>query len=387
MQIDLSNITCQLEKKREFIEDTNAIIGTEIRLSRKKLSLTLKAVADETCSVSYVSKVETNSIDPNVQYLEEICDKVNIDKKKFKELKNSIKTINDVIDAMYDNNLDKIKEIYENCKSFENYRHLILHLYYYFTTGDYYKFNKVYKQILPLISTLSEVDLLMYVFIVGYYAYEKGDTLDAVKIFEELDEFNINNKKLLILIYAKYLECLVRLNSNHFHTIKEKLLDLAGRVSNTKYLSLAFKLENEFNNRNLFIDSFFEIYQDMSNTDSNMYKLLKKEAKEGTFYEVVFAHYTDINKFNLLADTYASKNILEEYTIDYLKLKENDIVESINYALDVCLPEAYHRGDLLFITYFKNEVEYYYSSQSKYKRACEVEQYYRRFIKTTNYCY
>jgi hypothetical protein len=189
------------------------------------------------------------------------------------------------------------------------------------------------------------------------------------------------------MIYVKYLQCLLRLNSNYFHTIKDKLLELAGRFSNTKYLSLAYELENEFNNRNILIDSFFEIYQDMNNYDSNIYKLLKKEAKNGTFYEVMFAHYTDVAKFNSLVEKYVTKDILEEYTIDYLKLKEKDVVESINYALDVCLPESYHRGDLLFITYFKNEIENYYSSQCKYKRACEIEQHYRRFIKTTNYCY
>ena len=387
MQIDVDNIQNHLRKKKIFEDDSNRIIGTEIRLNRKKLSLTLKAVADDTCSISYVSKVETNTIEANDEYLEEICSKVNIDKYRFEELKKSLSTCYEVIDAVYKKDKDTIVRIYDSCKYFENYRHLIIQLYYYFQEEDYNSFDKIYRQIIPLLSILSDIDLIMFVYIVACYAYEKGNTIEALRILKELDDLNISNNHMLVLIYSQYLKCLTKLNSNYFYIIKAKLIEAAGNESSTNYIAEAYELSKEFNIRNELIINMSEMSYDLTNPESEIYKLLLEKSKSNLMYKILFSYYINVNEFDELTNNFKSKYLIEEYLVDYLKLKRNNDDSAETYLLNICLPEAYRTGDMIYIIYFKYEIENYYLSLNRYKRYCEIENYYRSYLKELKISY
>ena len=55
-------------------KDTYFIVGTEIRARRYRLSMTLEALADGICSLSYLCKIENCKIEPNREFLREfVC--------------------------------------------------------------------------------------------------------------------------------------------------------------------------------------------------------------------------------------------------------------------------------------------------------------------------
>lgn len=118
-------------KRTQKKDDSNQILGSEIRLNRTALELTLKSLAYKTCSVSYVSKVETNSIDAKPQYLSEICERVNITSSDIDKLKDAKNTCFKIIELVYYSRESEIEKIYEEIKDYKNFRHLIIDLYYF----------------------------------------------------------------------------------------------------------------------------------------------------------------------------------------------------------------------------------------------------------------
>ena len=61
----MSKLIREIECKMHDKEEAYAVIGAEIRLRRLSSYKTLKALAYKTCSVSYISKIESNDIIPN----------------------------------------------------------------------------------------------------------------------------------------------------------------------------------------------------------------------------------------------------------------------------------------------------------------------------------
>ena len=88
-------------------------IGSEIRLKRNRMNLTLKALTDNTCSVSYLSKIEHNKIEPNMMILRELCGRLKINDEQFEQLLNKITNFSDkdlvgISKEVYDKNIENI---------------------------------------------------------------------------------------------------------------------------------------------------------------------------------------------------------------------------------------------------------------------------------------
>ena len=65
----------QLKKRKELKHYEVKPVGSALRLRRKELNMTLEEGAEGICSVSYLSKLENNQIEPNLNFVDKLYEK------------------------------------------------------------------------------------------------------------------------------------------------------------------------------------------------------------------------------------------------------------------------------------------------------------------------
>ncbi|HPG42535.1 MAG TPA: helix-turn-helix transcriptional regulator, partial [Acholeplasmataceae bacterium] len=73
--MNLNYVYRQLRKRAELKHFEIKPIGSAIRLKRKELGMTLEEGAEGICSISYLSKLENNQIDPNLDFVDQLVDR------------------------------------------------------------------------------------------------------------------------------------------------------------------------------------------------------------------------------------------------------------------------------------------------------------------------
>ena len=364
-----------IQTRKERSDDSNQIIGTELRLNRHKFELTLKNISDQVCSISYASKIETNGIEAKPEYLNELCQKVNISKDDIEKLKSTRDTQNKLIDAIFVSDKEMICQIYEDIKQYKNFRHLIIDLYYFYYTKEYREFERISKKISQILSTLADIDLNLYGYILAIYDVEKGNIDEAIKLLEQLDGYNVDNLKLELIINFELSKLYFRYNSIKFFKSKDKVLELSNKISNVLYMQKIFDLSKLFFVQNETINQLFNLYFDINNCESSLYKNLNLLKDSITTYNVFYNYF--INDCDFVDnDMYK----LDEYFLDYMRLKKVDIDKAIDYILNFSLPVSFKECNEFYITFYTCELENHYKENTRYKRYFEVETDYKVYL-------
>ena len=141
-----------LRKKIDSLENSYELIGIELKLRRTKLSKTLEYICRNTCSVSYLSKIENAEIKPNPKMLEEICKRLKITKESIDTINNSKKIYDDIFKGLFNNDTKPLLDAYEKVKGLNNYRAKLIMFLYYIYFEDLRNAEKQYKELDKLVS-------------------------------------------------------------------------------------------------------------------------------------------------------------------------------------------------------------------------------------------
>jgi len=361
-------------KRTQKKDDSNQILGSEIRLNRTALELTLKSLAYKTCSVSYVSKVETNSIDAKPQYLSEICERVNITSSDIDKLKDAKNTCFKIIELVYYSRESEIEKIYEEIKDYKNFRHLIIDLYYFFFSKNYRKFETICNKISKILSTLNDIDFSLYGYICARYQIEINNTEEAIAILEELERYGTEDYKLQTLINYSLLDLYFKGNDIKFFQAFENILEYSKKTSDVIYVKKAYEYKKSFFIQNKLINQLSRLYIDLSDTNSKFYEYFVTLSKTIKSYEVVFEY---ISK-NRREFTNLSK--LDEFFIQYMDIKTRDVYKSIEFILSDALSLSYKENNEFYITFYTIELKNFYKDNARYKRFFEVDSDYRDYL-------
>lgn len=361
-------------KRTQKKDDSNQILGSEIRLNRTALELTLKSLAYKTCSVSYVSKVETNSIEAKPQYLSEICERVNISSSDIDKLKDAKNTCFKIIELVYYSRENEIEKIYEEIKEYKNFRHLIIDLYYFFFSKNYRKFETISNKISKILSTLNDIDFSLYGYVCARYQIEIQNTDEAIAILEELERYGTEDYKLQTLINYSLLDLYFKANNIKFFQAFENILEFSKKTFDVIYVKKAYEYQKLFFIQNKLINQLPKLYIDLSNTNSKLYEYFVTLSKTIYSYSVVF-DYISKNRRDF---TNLSK--LDETFIQYMDNKSKDVYKSIEFIISDALPLSYKENNEFYITFYTIELKNFYKENARYKRFFEVDSDYRDYL-------
>lgn len=159
----------QIMKKYIFEDNPSAIVGTELRLRRNGLSKTLNAICQKTCSVSYLSKIEKNEVNPNPELLEEICDRLKLTKENLEVINNSKIIFDDVIKATFEGKPNVIYEAFLKIQGFKNYRAKLIEFYYCVMIDELKDARILFSELNKLVGTMLLNDLIMFAYTEALY--------------------------------------------------------------------------------------------------------------------------------------------------------------------------------------------------------------------------
>lgn len=269
--------------KKEFIkrkteEDyTNNIIGSEIKLMRMKHSKTLEEVCSGICSVSYLCKIENNTIKANPRYIEEICERVNLSKENLDSLYQLEKYLDELLISYYYNDGIKINKLYEKVIIFDNYRANIIKMGYYIYHNNKYDANKIDNLLRSLIVSMSDKDLAVYALFSSILAMKNNCFNEAVESLKSILEARLLGKEAKAIIYETLAQMALYTNSFEFINYIKKTIEYHYSLFNfdkvyyAKYLEAIFYMLN-----NRYSDFSQMLTLDFSIEYSNTLKLINR---------------------------------------------------------------------------------------------------------------
>ena len=101
-----NELIVELKKRLRKLDEEVSVLGTELRNRRLSVSRTLNAVAYKICSVSYLSKLEHNKINPNLAYINEISKKLSLSDEAVEVLMKSKSLLLEVVEAYLDGDME-----------------------------------------------------------------------------------------------------------------------------------------------------------------------------------------------------------------------------------------------------------------------------------------
>lgn len=223
------NLINELDKKRMKNDNEDALIGAEIKLRRNSLSKTLEAVSLDTCSISYLSKVENNEIKPNLKMLEDICERVSLTKDNLKLIIESKEVFGKVIKAFYQHDEDLLKEYYDKSLTMKNYRSKITKLFYLLYSNNNRAALRIFKELDKILSAIQLNDLIVLCYLRAYFHLKNNEIKEAYMILCKLLDDGFPYPFLEALVLELYVEILYITKSVFFLTaanqLKERYLE------------------------------------------------------------------------------------------------------------------------------------------------------------------
>lgn len=388
--LNLTKLFYLLNEREERLYVINSSIGSQIKLLRKEKGLTLEEVARNTCSISYLSKLENNLLKASVEILDGIETNLGI---KLTETDHKY-------NALFENIIDELKQFIENKidlskvdKNNLNHKYLLSEFYNATIDRDNKKIYEFYQKLLLNIQSLTNDELVIFSYGLLRYMFNDEKYADAVFFLEHLKKANKEPLKLQFSL----LEAKARIYSKE--NVDSKL------ISEIKE-SLVGEMNNEVTYDFLFSYSYYltKFASDPAIMDQIASTKLEKEDK---LFITALAYFR-MNKFNeallmlsaeklnkeetkilkLVVLDKLGKLKKEDFNIEikresyrliysYLKVKHIDPSKTIDYIRQKSKDINMITQNLLITKYFFLEISHQFIDSHYYK---EATQYLTQFI-------
>ena len=119
MNINKLLVAVKKETERTSKEITSYTIGALARKRRLEKRLTLSEVSKNICSISYLSKIESNKIIPNKRCLELLMERIDVSKWEIYALENCDSIMKELVNVFLYGNTQKLKELFDQNKAWK----------------------------------------------------------------------------------------------------------------------------------------------------------------------------------------------------------------------------------------------------------------------------
>jgi len=385
------------EKKCILFEDEQTAVGDYLRRGRIKKNLTQKEASDDTCSHSYLSKIESNKIKPNKDCVLKLFSKLDIDKNLVYLIENNGELLYESYLNFYNEDIEKYELLYSKVKKISDNQFAdTIKLGYYLLKDDIKSASKIVKNINDILSTLTSTNIYIYSLYLSIYLYKINEYKESLIIVRELMAKNIDDK-ITIMAKATYFNLCVKLNRcsvglslYHDLLVHYSAMNFLNRLDELKisYLELLFDsseyeyvikeaLNISFSNKNLFKNkynymlgiSYFK-REDRGNARKYLYEI----EKDSIYYSLTIFERESLFEgpneifLNNTIDEYKDKpDFLFSY---YLSYKSNTIDHKLFLSKE--FKDLYDSSSISLKKKLLNLEMQYFESVFRYKEAYKI---------------
>lgn len=373
-----TKLQMEIERRINDKDTIMAIIGPEIKMRRLMMKKTLKFVSYRICSVSYMSKIESNDIKPNKDYLNEIGKRLEMTEDQLDGLFELREALNIGIKDFLFNKDSYVSYILKTKTEYVNYRYKILVLLNDLNHNNIKGAEDNYLELNKIVKSMTQYDFKIYAVLASIYLFKCGNVKEAYDNLSMISTMELSD--ILRYILNLYLfNCTNVLGKpeaiDYYHKIREGLLTIG-----------SYELLDEIN-YNL---ALFYIKLGSFDYSKNLLDSIKSNKKRTTI-KLLINYFSDIsiNTFNksellpigriIYCYKFDKKNLkkeitnaqCEEFRIDYFKdiydylLQEEE--EKLLFILSNCKNIIKNSDDLYVKKYFLKEAFNVCLQNNKYR--------------------
>ncbi|MGI6781259.1 MAG: helix-turn-helix domain-containing protein [Acholeplasmataceae bacterium] len=194
----------KLETYRPEIKliESGTTIGSIVRWQRKRKNMTLNEGAEGICSISYLSKVENNLIEPSEQILDDLKKRFDLESLLNYDLKRYEEDYNHIVESLfYDKEIPSIYfKIYE---SNSDYKSKLVLFSYYLSRKNLIRAKSIYKDLEFEISKFNHNEINFFYLQTAIMLIEEGRYYLALKVLKLSKVINENSTLSMTIDYYK----------------------------------------------------------------------------------------------------------------------------------------------------------------------------------------
>ncbi|MGI6787562.1 MAG: helix-turn-helix domain-containing protein [Acholeplasmataceae bacterium] len=390
----------KLETYRPEIKlaETGTTIGSIVRWQRKQKNMTLNEGAEGICSISYLSKVENNLIEPSEQILGDLKRRFDLEDLLNYDLKRYEDHYNDIILQMF--NGKEIPSLY--LKIYENqndYKSKLILFAIYLEKENLGKVQKIYKELEFEINKFNHDEINLFYFFTGLMLMYEGKYHLALKVLKLSNVVDKNSKLSMLIDYymvflklqlGKYLQSIPlsrdlkkRLLNNHSLGLYESLLKIQIFLSLDEF---DYDFSNNLIEEKQFLSkkekSLAKMFLNLSQDKKINVSLLEKNISESDYwYRLALIYFDKQENYNKIKEVmknstkYQSNPINEhiEFFLDSKYTLDNDAFA--RYIRNITSNfESNYNGYYILLMLFENASKYY-ENKTFYKTANLIRKY------------
>jgi transcriptional regulator with XRE-family HTH domain len=324
----------QLAKRREQKLYEIKPIGSAIRFRRKEMNLTLEEACEGICSVSYMSKLENNLIEPGDQFIDALLDRFSLHESIDADLEQYEK---DKIELTHHLLFEKYltEEITINYQPRDDHQALLMMMGYYALSKNEVEAFNCYGHLRQYISNMKDDELNLFFMILSEMLYQKhrfSEAFDVLSLAPYLDEsfLNLNLIKMKLKLKNAFKMHKVSEIMNHYTVYVNILVEL-------EHYQLLKKVRGEF----IKYEAYYQLPEVIKKTANQMH-MLTEEEKDFVYSKSLFFQQ-EYEQFMKTAIKYYKFHshwlLLYLIALDTLKRKEELtlIMSQRNELNDICL--------------------------------------------------
>lgn len=383
----------EIYARNKIYNDEHNVIGAELRQQRIKQSKTLDSTVADICSLSYLCKIERNSIRPNKKIIHDVCVRLNLEKDDVDVLLNLKDLVYKSVSAYLYKNVKGLKEAEEKTRCFDNYRSKIIALVKSICDKNFDKAMELDFEILKLASTMNKFDLsVFYVFhaILCYYRQAFVEACDNLSSIIELFDLP---KELQILSYMYLMKAEVKSNNHNINytyiNVKNILINYGEYslldeinyyiclyfLKNKMYKNYSkyFKSINNKTYRNTLLIFVKLIFNPKQSINEKYYKDCRRSAN------LLVHYYKNEDLFYMIADNISDSDFDVDFNplfFQYLTIKTDKerfdfIVEIASKALELsydCFVAQYLLDELSRLSYIHSKYKVFQAVYERFRK-------------------
>jgi len=408
MNINLMHIKKQVRNRKEQKIFESKPIGSAIKFKRKEMNMTLEEGAEGICSVSYLSKLENNLIEPGVRFISSLIERFNLEDVFDQDYEQYQLHLREIKDRLFEGSQPKedLPALYGKRK---DYQALLVKMGYYTLMNQYDEASKSIYDLRVYIPNLNHDEFGLFILLTGMMLYDDHKYSDGYEVLLLSPKFENIEQKVVLMLLKFRLFCAFKMNKisevlNHYPTYVNMTVDIE-----------KYDLLQEMRNRYVQFEASFKNPEDMEKILGKM-STLQQELKDYILAKSMFYH-GEYDNVIMASKPYYRKHshwlVLYIISLDYAK-KHEDILYVLDHTdelLDVCktakvlishLKHKYKSDKTQLLNYLRREIlgikhlsdEYQvldylmmdaqnlFSKHQHYKEAVQVTSFYIPRLKT-----
>ncbi len=354
--MNLKHVYRQLKKRKELKHFEVRPIGSALRIKRKEMKMTLEEGAEGICSVSYLSKLETNQIVPNLDFVDRLVERFGLKEKIAYDSEQFESDFNDLKHFMFQ--LEQPSFSYmENYIEREDHQALIIRLIEFAITKNCDQALHYFQELVPFLPHLKDEELTMVLLSAAEAFVLEENYQDAYRMATEIPKTSESNEHLHLLTLR--LKLIISFLEHKPSDLMTKYHTYIQEVESLGYYHLAKEMKR-----------YLLVYLAQYHLPDEILKLsicLDRERRLSNLpYAIACFMHQDYEKVVLLA---RDQKPLNDWLMIYLlAMERTSRFEEIKHTINHRIPDTLNKTEKLILTHFIAKYEKDEKGQLHYLR-------------------